>query len=64
MDIKWHKHDGHACPFYSEDGEKLPEVYIRYRNGEVIGPIEPTKRRWERWPWGNCDYDITEWRLA
>jgi hypothetical protein len=41
-------------------------VIVRYRNGEVYGPVECGKRRWKAWPSeiGESDWDIVAWREA
>ena len=39
-------------------------VYIRYRNGRVIGPLPAHTRRWRTWPSGSSDWDIVAWRYA
>ncbi|AHE52621.1 hypothetical protein [Sphingomonas sanxanigenens] len=43
--------------------EEAP-VYIRYRNGRIVGPLPARTRRWRIWPSGSSDWDIVAWRYA
>jgi hypothetical protein len=39
-------------------------VYLRYRNGLIVGPVPKSSRRWVQWPSGPSPFDIAEYALA
>lgn len=39
-------------------------VIVKYRNGVVSEPLLTGQRRWEPWPFGQTDWDITHFALV
>lgn len=60
----WIPCDGGPCPIH---GDTM--VFIRYRNGNEIGPVQAKTRRWQRWPkdvgkGGLTSFDVKFYKLA
>lgn len=61
----WRDCDGQTVRMKRDAKGEFPKVYIRYRNGDIVGPVEADKRRWKLMPGVSpYEFDIVAWRLA